>query len=176
MIRTRVGYAGGTTMNPTYHSIGDHSESFQVDYDPKVLSYSRLLEIFWSSHSPCGGSSGGQYRSAVFTMNDEQQRLALASKAGVELEKGRVTTAVEPLRELTWAEDYHQKYSLRCNQALAAELRRLYATERDFENSTAAARINAYLAGEGTAAQVERDLPRLGLSEESQRVLRARIR
>jgi hypothetical protein len=108
-------------------------------------------------------------------MNDEQRRLALASKAAVELEKGRVTTAVEPLTQFTWAEDYHQKYSLRCNQQIASEMRRLYASERDFENSVAAMRVNAYLAGEGTAAQVERDLPRLGLSEESQRVLRARL-
>ena len=53
MVRTRCVYTGGTRKNPTYHDLGDHTESLQVDYDPARISYARLLEVFWDSHNPC---------------------------------------------------------------------------------------------------------------------------
>jgi len=52
VIRTRVGYAGGSTNNPTYYNLGDHSETVQIDYDPTRISYEELLEVFWDSHNP----------------------------------------------------------------------------------------------------------------------------
>ena len=76
MIRTRVGYTGGRKLNPTYYSLGDHTESFQVDYDPTQISYQQLLDIFWDSHNPTRGAWSRQYRAAIFVHNEAQTQLA----------------------------------------------------------------------------------------------------
>ncbi len=80
MVRTRVGYTGGTKKNPTYHDLEGHSEAVQVDYDPAVISYETLLAIFWDSHDPASPAFSPQYMSAVFTHNDQQKRLAEESR------------------------------------------------------------------------------------------------
>jgi len=114
VIRTRVGYAGGQTATPTYRSMGDHTETVQVDYDPERISYARLLDIFWKSHQPTGKSWSRQYMNAVFYHDAQQHRIAMASKEDVENKIGRtVKTEVVPLRSFTMAEDYHQKYILK---------------------------------------------------------------
>jgi peptide methionine sulfoxide reductase MsrA len=152
--------------------MGDHTETFQVDYDPKQITYEKLLDIFWASHNPCGGGGSRQYRSAIFTMNDEQKKLAEESLAKVAAVRGDVTTAIEPLTAFTRAEDYHQKYSLRHSRPLMEEFRAMYPKDEDFVNSTAAARVNAYIAGDGTKEQLEKEIDRLGLSEEGKAELR----
>ncbi len=63
-------------MNPTYHNLGNHSESIEIDYDPTVVSYQDLLKIFWEGHDPGAGSWSTQYKAAIFYRNDEQKRLA----------------------------------------------------------------------------------------------------
>ena len=80
MTGTRVGYAGGATKNPNYNKIGDHSESLQIDFDPAVISYERLLEIFWQSHNGCEAFGSRQYRSVVFYHDEEQKKLALKTR------------------------------------------------------------------------------------------------
>ena len=79
MVRTRVGYAGGTKKNPTYHDLGDHSETVQMDYDPTVISYTKLLDVFWDSHDPSLPSDSKQYMSIIFYHNDKQKELAIES-------------------------------------------------------------------------------------------------
>eukprot|EP00899_Mesostigma_viride_P015078 jgi/Mesvir1/23571/Mv18267-RA.1 len=74
IVSTQVGYAGGTTENPTYHNMGDHSESVQLSYDPNVITYEQLLDLFWTMHDPMGRRSR-QYMSAIFT-HDERQMAA----------------------------------------------------------------------------------------------------
>lgn len=156
--------------------MGDHTESIQIDFDPAVLPYERLLDLFWSLHSPCSRSYGTQYRNALFTHGEAQEKAALASKAArAEAMGGRIHTAVEPMPEFWPAEDYHQKYYLRGEQALAAEAIALHPDARAFMNSTAAMRLNAWIAGEGSRAQIERDLPRLGLSESTVESLKRRL-
>ncbi len=90
-MRTRVGYAGGTSNNPTYFNLDGHSESIQVDYDPIRISYDELMEVFWDSHDPTVQSRIVQYMSLIFYHNQEQEGLALASK---EREKARLGVAV----------------------------------------------------------------------------------
>ncbi len=141
-----------------------------------MISYEKLLEIFWKSHDPSSKSWSVQYRSAVFTMNDDQKRLAQSSKEKLEKEKVAVATAIVPLTQFTWAEDYHQKYTLRANKAFMNELKRYYSSERDLENSTAAARLNGYLAGDGKASLFEKEIGKLGLSAEYQKLLRERVK
>ncbi len=158
VVRTRVGYTGGTTENPTYHGLGDHSEAVEMDYDPSVVSYSDLLDVFWKSHNPGSRPCSRQYRSAIFYHNEEQKRLALESRKAVEAGTGKVYTEIEPAGRFYRAEDYHQKYYLRQRPDLLNELRKTYPRDRDLVDSTAAARVNGYLGGNGSCALAHREL------------------
>ena len=177
MIRTRVGYAGGKKEAPTYRSIGDHTETVQVDFDPQRITYAQLLDIIWESHRPTGRSASGQYMNAIFYHDEAQQETALAAKAALEKKLGRsVTTRVLPVRSFTMAEDYHQKYILKQNSGLMRELTHIYPRHQDLVASTAAARMNGYVGGNGTADQLERELSSLGLSAQGEKILFKRVR
>lgn len=165
VIRTRAGYAGGEKLNPTYHDLGDHSETLQVDFDPARISFEELLDLFWRAHDPTHASQWTQYKTVLFFEGPEQERVAVASRDRLEVALGRpVRTEILPLNAFYQAEDYHQKYRLRHARDLMDEFRALYPVEADFIRSTAAARINGYLDGEGTLSQLERESDSLGLS------------
>jgi peptide-methionine (S)-S-oxide reductase len=103
--------------------------------------------------------------SIIFFHNDGQKRLAIESKDHEAARiKGKIFTEIIPIGEFYVAEDYHQKYRLRSERELMRELRAIYPTEKDFVNSTAAARINGYLDGYGTLAELQEELPGFGLS------------
>jgi len=174
VVRTRVGYAGGEKPNPTYHDLGDHTESVQVDYDPKMVSYDELLEVFWESHSPTRRSWSRQYMPAVFFDSDEERRLAEASKERLERRLDRqIRTRVLPVRTFTPAEDYHQKYRLRQDTVVLRDLQRYYETDRGLTNSTAASKLNGYLYGCGSLEELRSELGGFGLSDEgNERVIR----
>ncbi len=176
MIRTRVGYAGGRTKAPNYGRIGDHTETVQVDYNPDRITYSRLLEIFWKNHRPTGYSRSRQYMNAVFFHNEQQQKLAMISKAALERRIGSpVNTEVVPLRSFTMAEDYHQKYILK-QHPLKNEILRIYPRHEDFINATVAARLNGYVGGHGTKDQLSREINSLGLSAHGKKMLTEMVR
>jgi methionine-S-sulfoxide reductase len=154
-----VGYAGGTTHNPTYHKIGDHSETIQIDYDPVKISYEELLEVFWDSHSPTIQPWSRQYRSIVFYDDDEQRQLVVATGQHREAKTGRtVLTDITPFSEFYPAEDYHQKYYLQQVRELMNELRVIYPDFNDFVDSTIVARINGVLGGHGSLESLEEQL------------------
>lgn len=164
MVRTRVGYAGGTTASPTYHAMGDHTECLQVDFDPAVTTYAAMLDHFWEAHSPWRAVRGFQYRAVLLYQGDAQRRAAEESRAALAAREGRrVETPLEPLGVFTRAEDYHQKYALRRYGSVAADLLAVYGDGDAFTDSTSAARLNAYLAGYGDPARLARELPDLGL-------------
>lgn len=178
-MRTRVGYAGGTKSNPTYRSLGDHSESIEIDYDPTVISYRELLDIFWSSHSPVSRSVSRQYGSVIFCRDEEQRRLAAESKEQLQgAVDHQIRTEIVPYTEFWIAEDYHQKHRLRAAKDLMAEFQAIYPDADNFVNSTAAARVNGYLGSNGTLEQLEEEIDGLGLSRDAQERLReiARLR
>jgi peptide-methionine (S)-S-oxide reductase len=168
VIRTRVGYTGGTKKDPTYYSLGDHSETVEIDFDPNVITYEELLDVFFASHdsSYCGPSR--QYMSAIFFHDSEQERLAKEAKAEEEQRSGK-TVATEILSASTFylAEDYHQKYALQGDGLVMGEFRKMYPEFMDIVDSTAAARANGYLYGYGSLEQLQRELDSLGLSEEA---------
>ena len=124
---TMVGYAGGTTPNPTYHEVCSgrtgHTEAVRVVYDPEKISYEDLLRTFWQNHDPTqgmrqGNDIGTQYRSAIYYASEEQRRLAERSRDAYQqrLEQagyGRITTEIAPAPEFFMAEDYHQQYLAR---------------------------------------------------------------
>jgi methionine-S-sulfoxide reductase len=167
-VRTRVGYSGGKKQNPTYEDIGDHTESIEIDYDPAKITYAELVDRFWQWHNPCSRASSRQYMSAVFYRTDEQRRLGEETKAREAKRRGQaIHTAVLPYEKFWIAEDYHQKYYLRHEPAVMREFAAVYPDWRDFTNSTAVARANAYVAGHGTSSTLRAELSSLGLSAEA---------
>ena len=136
MIRTRVGYAGGSKDNPTYYSLGDHTETVQIDYDPEKLSYDDLLKVFWSTHNPCYRPYSRQYASLILYHNDQQKKAALRTKqAEVNRRREKVHTEVLPLSRFYLAEDYHQKYYLQSRQVFKSHFRSIYPDLKNFVDS-----------------------------------------
>ncbi len=118
----QVGYTGGTTQNPTYQDVctgtTGHAEAVGIEYDPNLVPYEDLLEVFWNNHDPTtrnrqGPDVGTQYRSAIFFHSPEQEAAALASKQKLEA-SGRfskpIATEITPASEFYGAEEYHQQY------------------------------------------------------------------
>ena len=172
MVRTTVGYAGGTKPDPTYRSLGDHTETLRIEFDPAIVSFDALLEIFWESHDPTARPHSRQYKAAVFFHSDDQRRLAEASlDRAAKGRKGPVRIEILPAGPFTPAEDYHQKYYLRMTGDLMEEFKRIYPDPRAFARSTAAARVNGYLGRHTDAETVRRVLPTLGLSPKGQALL-----
>jgi len=170
VIRTRVGYTGGTTIDPEYHRLGDHTEAFQLDFDPRRLSYAELLEQFWRSHDPTRPGYKRQYMAAVFAGDDAQLALAEASR---DARGGVITTSVERAKTFYRAEDYHQKYYLRQHKDLMRELRAV-EDDRKFVDSTIAARLNGVVAGKATREQIEAMIDGFHLSPEAKAALLCR--
>jgi len=165
VVRTRVGYAGGTTENPTYHDLGDHTECVQIDYDPATLTFDQVLDRIWISHNPCVRTEYKQYRNAIFYATEAQKQAIEASRMRTEQKLGKpVKTAILPLTRFHIAEDYHQKYELRCTEGLIEEFKAIYPDPKDLCRSTAAARVNGYIAGKGTREQFKAEAGLLGLS------------
>jgi peptide-methionine (S)-S-oxide reductase len=121
---TAVGYAAGHTPNPTYREVCSggtgHSEVVLVVFDPRKVSYSDLVKIFWESHNPTqgmrqGNDVGTQYRSGIYYYNDSQREIAERSRDGYQAQLSRagygaITTEILPAPEFYYAEDYHQQY------------------------------------------------------------------
>ncbi|CAI8609043.1 unnamed protein product [Vicia faba] len=151
VVRTTAGYAGGSKPNPEYRSFGDHAESVQVEYDPRLISFSELLDIFWSSHDPRqvygqGPDVGNQYRSIIFVNGTEESRMASVSK---EQEQTRsrssiVTTLIMQLGTFHPAEPEHQKFELKQNTFLLQLIGNL--PEVELESSSLATKLNGYVA------------------------------
>lgn len=178
MVRTRVGYAGGTKERPTYRDLGDHTESLQLDYDPAQITFRRLLEVFWAEHDPTARPYSRQYASILFVHDAEQEREARASlEALAGTLQAPIRTEIRSLAGTSpsrfWrAEDYHQKYALRGRRALAEALRKQHASELAFVDDPLVAKVNGWLAGSGELADLERSLPDLKLSENLVKELR----
>ena len=127
---TAVGYAGGKLDHPTYEDVctdrTGHAEVVEVTFDPKVISYHDLLEVFWNNHNPTtlnrqGPDWGAQYRSAIFFHSPEQEAEALGKIEQLTNEERfkprRIVTKVEPAQSFWRAEEYHQKYLEKRGQA-----------------------------------------------------------
>lgn len=118
VVSTRVGYTGGDVPNATYRNHGTHAEAIEIIFDPEVLSYRELLEFFFQIHDPStlnrqGNDRGLSYRSAIYTTNEEQVRVAADTIADVDasgLWPGKVVTEVEPAGPFWEAEPEHQDY------------------------------------------------------------------
>jgi peptide-methionine (S)-S-oxide reductase len=125
VISTTSGYTGGTKVNPTYQEVSagstGHAEAVQVEYDPKKVSYEKLLDVFWHNVDPTQKDGqfcdhGTQYRTGIFVHDADQKRLADASKAALGKSrpfKGEIVTEIVPATTFYPAEDYHQDYYIK---------------------------------------------------------------
>jgi methionine-S-sulfoxide reductase len=122
VVKTEVGYTGGTKANPKYEDTHDgstgHAESVEIQFDPRKVSYNHLLDQFFKMHDPTtkdrqGNDTGSQYRSAIFYHSEAQKKQAEAFKQKVEKSgvwKKPIVTEISPAGRFWIAEDYHQKY------------------------------------------------------------------
>jgi peptide-methionine (S)-S-oxide reductase len=143
VISVTPGYSGGTTENPSYEQVSmgntGHAEATQIEFDPEIIPYEKLLEIFWHTHNPTtlnrqGNDVGTQYRSVIFYHDDIQKEIAEKSKAEIEEEHlypDPVVTEIVPFEKFYEAESYHKDYYDRnssapyCNFVIDAKIRKL---------------------------------------------------
>ena len=116
------GYANAKMENPSYEDVStgetDAAEAIQLTFDPSIISYNKLMDVFWATHDPTslnrqGGDVGTQYRSAIFYMNEEQKKIAIASRNKMEKSgemEGNIVTEIKPLKKFFTAEEYHQNF------------------------------------------------------------------
>jgi len=121
VLKVTSGYTGGRRPNPNYDQVATgvsgHAEAIQIEFDPAVISFETLLEVFWATHNPTtlnrqGNDVGAEYRSAIFYHSPEQKTLAEKSKAKLQaaLTTDRVVTEIEPFTAFYPAESYHQDF------------------------------------------------------------------
>jgi peptide-methionine (S)-S-oxide reductase len=122
VVSVTSGYSGGKRENPSYEQVSagatGHAEAVQVEFDPSVISFDKLLEVFWATHDPTtkdrqGNDVGSQYRSVIFYHSEKQKEEALKSKNDLEKEKmysDPVVTEIVPFERFYTAEEYHQNY------------------------------------------------------------------
>ncbi len=129
VISTTAGFTGGETINPTYEDVYSeltgHAESVQVEYDPSLISYEELIEVFFENHNPTslnkqGEDIGTRYRSAIFFHSNEQAEIALIAKENLERSgrfKKPVVTQIVPITSFYRADEYHQSYLAKRGQS-----------------------------------------------------------
>ncbi len=127
VLKTVVGYTGGTTNNPNYEKVCSgttgHAEAVLIEFDPTVTTYESLLNEFWSIHDPTtlnrqGPDIGTQYRSAIFYTNEHQKQIAEQSKLNMNKNKfnGKIVTEIKKFSTFFEAEEYHQHYNKKLKQ------------------------------------------------------------
>ncbi len=163
--RTSVGYAGGTKVNPSYYSLGDHTEVVQIQFDSSVISYEELLELFWLSHNPYVNYKV-QYMSLILYHSEQQKETAEMFIDSKENETGRKgATEVSRITEFYRAEDYHLKFYLQKDKEILNDLLRYYEDIFALNDSTVAARLNSLLAGKGDRDLMKNEYESYGLQD-----------
>jgi peptide-methionine (S)-S-oxide reductase len=157
VIRTRVGYAGGTKLDPTYHSLGDHTEVVQVEFDPDTVSYRELLNRVFNSHNPQHQSRKTQYQDIVFAGTENQRAVLDEFLATRGLTADGIGTRIERLSRFYPAEDYHQKYKLRSVSSLTDAFEAAGYSDDELRESPVAAKLNGYAAGHDVG--IDEELP-----------------
>ncbi|MBI2134713.1 peptide-methionine (S)-S-oxide reductase MsrA [Candidatus Woesearchaeota archaeon] len=125
VVDTKVGYTGGNVKNPSYEKVctdeTGHAEAIEITFDPKIVSYEELLNVFWKIHDPTqmnrqGPDIGKQYRTAIFYHNEKQKKLAEKSKKEQQKNyQDKIATEIVSLKDFYKAEEYHQRYMEKMN-------------------------------------------------------------
>lgn len=147
--------------------MGDHIETLQVDFDPSIVSYEELMNLFWSSHDPTRQMFSRQYMSALFYHDDTQKGLALAAVEKLAEEYGQpIVTEILPAEPFYIAEDYHQKFYLQARSDVMAILDTVFPDFAAFNDSTLAARLNGYFGRYPNVPGIHEAIRQLDLPDE----------
>lgn len=169
VIYTEVGYAGGTKKDPTYFSLGDHTEIIKVVFDKTKQSYKNMIELFFQLHDSTIKSKT-QYRSVILYKTEKQRSIAESIlKKKKEIDKD-IKTKIEPLNRFYRAENYHQKYYLSLESNLFRAYRAIYPDIDDYISSTAVSRINGIVKGYGKNI-TDSYLTKLGLNKKGKEIV-----
>ncbi|XP_055305557.1 peptide methionine sulfoxide reductase-like [Sitodiplosis mosellana] len=164
VLRTKVGYSGGTSPTAKYREIGDHVECVSVDYDPKKISYKQLLDLFWNNHEyGLTKRVKRQYSSLILYHTDAQKQAAMESIQEERVKRAPeiIITEIAEAGPFHPAEDYHQKFRLQAHKEFVKSLQ---LNSELLLKSFVAAKLNGYLVGVGGLKQFEKESSELGLS------------
>ncbi len=168
-----MGYAGGTKENPSYREMGDHTEVLQVEFNPHVIRFEDILDVFFGNHNPSRlGIKPRQYMS-ILLYHTEVQRVKILEKKS-EWEQtltGVIQTEISPFKAFYQAEDYHQKYYLKRYKSATEALNIHFPSHEEFMQSTLVARLNGFVKGYGTLEGIRREIQEWGLDESEQETL-----
>ncbi|ALS77572.1 MULTISPECIES: peptide-methionine (S)-S-oxide reductase MsrA [Planococcus] len=160
VVRTCVGFTGGTTPTPTYRQMGDHTETVHISFDPRVISYEAILREFWQNHYPNRDNyKGRQYISLVHYHTEQQRKTIENIRKEMETQlREPIETEIAPFGEFTLAEERHQKYYLKRYPKALEQLAELFPEKELLTDSTFAARLNGFVKGYGTKDSVREDI------------------
>ncbi|MBM6615562.1 peptide-methionine (S)-S-oxide reductase MsrA [Desemzia sp. RIT804] len=166
--QTEVGYAGGTSVDPTYRKMGDHSETVDITFNPEIISYEHLVRLFWESHDATKDRfyKERQYISILFYRNEDQYEAAKKVHLELEQVQGKeIQTEFQCFTHFYKAEDYHQKYFLRRFKGATEAIKNLFPDEASFIHSTLAARLNGFVRERGQLPDIKKEITHWGLTE-----------
>ena len=152
--------------------MGDHSETLQIEFDPELITYEKLLSLFWKAHDPTWSSQSRQYRAALFYHGKSRRGLRWNPERGSRQGMaGKSARMFFPFRTFTGPRTTTRNTICRQDRILMGDFRAIYPEVRAFTDSTAAARVNGYLAGYGSRTALQHDLDLLRLSPEGRKRL-----
>lgn len=152
VVRTRVAYAGGTARDPTYHSLGNPTEAFQVEFDPDTVTYRELLDLVFESHDPRHQTRKTQYQNVVLIATAAQHATLTEFLSSRGLTVDGIGTRIEQLSRFYPAEGYQQKHKLRSVSSLVNAFDDAGYDPEAVRESPIAAKLNGYAAGHDVAA------------------------
>ncbi|MFL2104637.1 peptide-methionine (S)-S-oxide reductase MsrA [Desemzia sp. FAM 23991] len=174
VIQTEVGYAGGTSKDPTYRKIGNHSETIHLTFDPEIISYDQLVHLFWENHDAAKDRfyKERQYISILFYQNETQYKTAKEIRSEYEQAQGKeIQTEFQTFNHFYTAENHHQKYFLRRFKGATEVIKNLFPDESSFIQSTIAARLNGFVRERGKLPDIKEEITHWGLSEANTKLL-----
>lgn len=174
VIRTRTGYAGGTSMHPTYRQMGDHTETVQLDFSSSIITFEEILEVFWNNHNPININNykGRQYLSLLFYSDDKQKEtIQHVLRRRKEQGRGEPETEIAPYSGFYLAEAKHQKYYLKRFPNAIEKLNEWFSSQEDLNNSTLAARLNGLAKGYTNLERILNEIGRWPVGSEHRKLL-----
>ncbi|MDN6193582.1 MAG: peptide-methionine (S)-S-oxide reductase [Alkalibacterium sp.] len=175
VIHTRTGFAGGTSSEPTYRNMGDHTETVQIAFDSTLLSYEDILRIFWDSHDAFKDRyfKERQYISLLIVHSTKQLRIAEKVKNELENKYGKtIQTEIQFDVPFYPAEERHQKYFLKRFEKAMTSLLPLFNDHTSFAHSTIAARLNGFVKEHGRLDAIKNELSEWQLTQKEEALLR----
>lgn len=172
VLRTRVGYSGGVSENPRYEVVDLHSEVVEIDYDPEVISYGQLIDVFFASHNETLRPYDQRVKSLIFYRNESEHQIAQDKLQAIRMktpEDESVYTELKAFKVFYLAEAEHQNRSLKQEVSLYRELTEIYETPERIQLSILASKLNGYIYGYGSMESARVLLEQSGLSEASRR-------